>query len=317
MLKVGSRSRKCLVALLVVVPATFGLIAARPAVTAPYEKALSPGHPSIASEFGRTKWERLWSDNFAGPAGAGVNQAIWVYDTGRGVFGTGEIETMTSSASNVHLDGQGNLDITAISRGASWTSGRIETQSNGFSAPDGGEMMVTASIKQPDPAHGAGYSPAFWLLGPGPSPQSGEVDILEDVDGLSEASSTFHCGNLTKHNSDGTFGPCHEFHGLSSGLQRCTGCQISYHTYSVIIDRRDESDQQIRWYIDGRRFFAVSESQVGSSAWTEAVDHGFSIIFDLAVGGSFPDGICGCTGPGAATSSGATMSIRDVAVYVS
>lgn len=157
----------------------------------------------------------------------------------------------------------GDLDITAVGRGGSWTSGRIQTQSNGFTAPDGAEMMVIASIEQPDPAHGAGYWPAFWLLGPGRSPGSGEIDILEDVDGLSEASSTFHCGNLAQRNPDGTFGLCHESTGLSSGLQRCLDCQTAYHTYSVIIDRHDESDQQIRWYIDGRQFFRVSESQVG------------------------------------------------------
>jgi len=178
-------------------------------------------------------------------------------------------------------------------------------------------MRVTASIEQPDPAHGVGYWPAFWLLGPGPWPGSGEIDILEDVNGLSDADSTLHCGDLTQRNSDGTFGPCHEFNGQSSGLQPCTNCQTTYNIYKVIIDRRDESDQQIRWYIDGRQFFVVSESKVGSSAWTKAVDHGFSIIFDLAVGGAFPDGMCDCTSPEPATSSGATMSIRDLAVYVS
>jgi hypothetical protein len=29
-------------------------------------------------------------------------------------FGTGEIETMTNSTSNVYLDGNGDLDITAL-----------------------------------------------------------------------------------------------------------------------------------------------------------------------------------------------------------
>ena len=31
---------------------------------------------------------------------------------------------MTDSPSNVHLDGYGNLDITALGHGQSWTSGR-------------------------------------------------------------------------------------------------------------------------------------------------------------------------------------------------
>ena len=77
--------------------------------------------------------------------------------------------------------------------------------------------------------------------------------------GLSKDSGILHCGNLTQRNSDGTFGPCHEKSGLGSGLQTCTGCQQGFHTYTVIIDRRDANDQQIRWYLDGRQFFSVSE----------------------------------------------------------
>lgn len=103
--------------------------------------------------------------------------------------------------------------------------------------------------------------------------------------------------------------------GLSSGLLACQRCQVGYHNYSVIIDRTNPADEQIRWYLDGRQFHAVRESQAGKNAWVKAVDHGFSIIFDLAIGGSYPDGVCGCTSPGSRTSSGGTMSIRYVAVY--
>ena len=49
----------------------------------------------------------------------------------------------------------------------------------------------------------------------------------------------------------------------------------------------------------------MSESQVGARVWTQAVDHGFSIIFDLAMGGNYPNGVCGCTTPTAHTTSGA------------
>jgi len=56
---------------------------------------------------------------------------------------------MTNSTSNVHLDGNGNLDITAQGGGSSWTSGRVQTTSANVGAPAGGELEVTASIKQP------------------------------------------------------------------------------------------------------------------------------------------------------------------------
>ena len=195
--------------------------------------AAGPGGP------GGPGWTRVWTDTFNGAAGSGVSPSVWKYNTGTGVFGTGEIETMTNSTSNVHLDGHGNLDITALGHGQSWTSGRIQTISSEFGAPAGGEMAVTATIRQPNPSVGLGYWPAFWMLGPGDWPGTGEIDILEDVNALNEVAGTLHCGNLTQSNPDGTLGPCHEFTGISSGLLGCPGCQTGFHTYTAIVDRTD------------------------------------------------------------------------------
>src|SRR6266700_6302315 len=100
-----------------------------------------PGPPS--------GWTTQFSDDFNGSSGSGADSQ-WQYDTGPGSnFGTGEIETMTNSTSNVHLDGNGNLDITALGSGSSWTSGRVQTTSANVGAPAGGELEVTASIQQP------------------------------------------------------------------------------------------------------------------------------------------------------------------------
>jgi beta-glucanase (GH16 family) len=279
----------------------------------PSPAAASTAAPRVGAAGG--DWHTVWRDDFNGPAGRGVNTAFWKYDLGQGVWGTGEIETMTNSTANVHLDGQGNLDITALGQGQNWTSGRIQTKSAGFGAPAGGEMAVTASLRQPNPAGGLGYWPAFWMLGPGNWPRTGEVDILEDVNALSQHSSTIHCGNLTHRNPDGTLGPCHEFTGLSSGLLPCPGCQTGYRNYTVVIDRRQENNEQIRWYLDGQETFRIDEDQVPAGTWTEAFHHGMSIIFDLAIGGSYPNAICQCTSPDNSTTSGGTMSIRYVAVY--
>jgi beta-glucanase (GH16 family) len=279
--------------------------AGRPAAT----KATVPGAMAAS-----TPWGTVWYENFSGRAGSGVSAKNWAYQTGQGIFGNNEVEDMTSSPGNVHLDGAGNLDITALHQGGTWTSGRIRTTQQ-FGAPAGGELRVIASIRQPGPASGLGYWPAFWLLGPGAWPQDGEIDILEDVNTLSEHSGTLHCGNLTTPAGDGTFGPCHEHTGLSSGLLPCGGCQTGYHTYSVIIDRRVPADEHIYWYLDGREFFSMSESQIGAQVWAQAVDHGFSIILDLAMGGAYPDGVCGCTTPTGTTTSGGAMSVRYVGVY--
>jgi len=256
-------------------------------------------------------WTNVASYTFRGQSGSGVDTAEWTYDVGHGIFGNGEIETMTDSPRNVHLTGTGDLAITALHQGVSWTSGRIHTKRI-FTAPAGGELAVSAAIEQPDA--GYGYWPAFWMLGQGQWPEHGEIDIMEDVNSLSKHSGTLHCGNLTSRNPDGTTGPCHEYTGLTSELRPCSGCQTGYHVYTVIMNRQDAADEQIVWEVDGERYFTLNESQVGAAAWSEAVDHGFSIIFDLAMGGSYPDATCKCFTPNASTLSGGTMDVEYVSV---
>jgi hypothetical protein len=257
-----------------------------------------PGPPS--------GWSTVFSDDFNGAAGSGIDSQ-WMYDTGPGSsFGTGEIETMTNSTSNVYLDGNGDLDITALGSGSSWTSGRVQTTSANVGAPAGGELEVTASIEQP--SGGLGYWPAFWMLGPGQWPENGEIDIMEDVNSLSEVSGTVHCGTDPG-------GPCNEPDGIGSGLVGCGGCQSGYHTYTMILNRTNTSDESITFYLDGNEYFSVSESQVGTSTWQAAFDHNLSIILDLAMGGGYPNGVCGCTSPTSSTTSGGTMSVAYVAAY--
>ena len=268
---------------------------AAPALAVP---AAVPGPPS--------GWSTVFSDDFSGAAGSGADSQ-WMYDTGPGsTFGTGEIETMTNSTSNVHLDGNGNLDITALKSGTAWTSGRIQTTSANVGAPAGGELEVTASIEQP--SGGLGYWPAFWMLGPGQWPENGEIDIMEDVNSLSEVSGTVHCGTDPG-------GPCNETNGIGSGLRACSGCQTGYHTYTMIINRTNTSAESITFYLDGTSYFTATEAQIGTSTWQAAFDHNMSIILDLAMGGGYPNGVCGCTSPTSATTSGGTMSVAYVAAY--
>src|SRR5581483_1861270 len=272
--------------------------------------------PSAATPKARAaSWTQIWSDEFNGSSGTGVSTSNWLYDTGTsypggaGNWGTGEVETMTNSTSNVYQDGSGHLVIKAINSGGSWTSGRIETQRTDFAAPAGGELAIEASIQQPNVSGSAalGYWPAFWMLGAAFRgnynnwPGIGEVDIMEDVNGLSSEYGTLHCGT-----SPG--GPCKETVGLGSGQHSCPACQTSYHTYRVEIDR-SVSPEQIRWYLDGSNFFTVNASQVDPTTWANAVDHGFFIIFDLAMGGAFPNPVCGCTTPSSSTASGFSLNV--------
>src|ERR1700753_3862915 len=253
-------------------------------------------------------WTTQFSDDFTGSSGSGAD-GNWIYDTGPGSnFGTGEIETMTNSTSNVHLDGNGDLDITANGSGSNWTSGRIQTSSANVGAPAGGELEVTASIEQTNPSSGVGYWPAFWMLGPGQWPENGEIDIMEDVNALSELSGTVHCGTYPG-------GVCNEGNGIGSGLRACSGCQTGYHTYTMIENRTNTSNESITFSLDGSQYFQVTEGQVGTATWQAAFDHNLSIIFDLAMGGGFPNGVCNCTTPTRSTTSGGTMSVQYVAAY--
>jgi beta-glucanase (GH16 family) len=258
-----------------------------------------------------------WSDDFTGAAGTGVNTGTWKYDTGPGsTFGTGEIETMTSSTSNVFQDGSGHLVLRALHSGTAprsgWTSGRIETQAATFGAAAGGVVRMESRLQQPNvtTANGAGYWPAFWMLGStlrtGTTwPTSGEVDILEDINGRSSLFGTLHCGVNPG-------GPCNESTGLGSGERACSGCQTGYHNYAVEIDR-SKSPEEIRWYLDGANYFTLPATRVDASTWAKAVDHPFFIIYDLAMGGGFPDAFGG--GPNASTVSGGQLNVDWVAVY--
>src|SRR5207302_11075232 len=191
--------------------------AARAAVTAQTAAPATATAPGALAAPGAVPgppsgWSTVFSDDFNGAAGSGADSQ-WMYDTGPGSnFGTGEIETMTNSTSNVHLDGNGNLDITALGSGSSWTSGRVQTTSANVGAPAGGQLEVTASIQQP--GGGLGYWPAFWMLGPGQWPENGEIDIMEDVNALSEVAGTIHCGTYPG-------GVCNEGHGIGSGRRPC------------------------------------------------------------------------------------------------
>jgi len=192
--------------------------ATAPTLTAAPALAAVPGPPA--------GFTTVWSEDFGGSAGTGLDTGTWLYDTGTSYpggaanWGTGEVETVTSSTANVATDGAGHLAITPVrSASGGWTSGRVETQRTDFAAPAGGVLRVQASIQQPNVsgAEAAGYWPAFWMLGAAARPVGatnwpgiGEIDIMEDINGRSSEFATLHCGV-------GQGGPCNETTGLGSG----------------------------------------------------------------------------------------------------
>ncbi|BAL92475.1 putative glycosyl hydrolase [Actinoplanes missouriensis 431] len=265
----------------------------------------------------------VFSDDFTGAAGTGLNRGNWLYSAGTGYpggaanWGTGEVETMTDSTANVYQDGSGNLAIKPLRDSAGrWTSGRVETQRTDFAAPVGGRVRIEARIQQPNVtgAAAAGYWPAFWALGDAARPVGatnwpgiGEWDIMENINGRSSVFAALHCGTNPG-------GPCNETTGLTSGERACSGCLSSFHTYAVEYDR-STSPEQMRWYLDGVNYFTLNSTAVDATTWNNATHHGMFVILNVAIGGGFPAAFGG--GPTAQTQPGVPMLVDYVAVWQS
>jgi beta-glucanase (GH16 family) len=309
----SSPSRKRLRALFAAAAAMVAVVSS--AVFTMQAEAAVPGAPA-----GMTT---VFSDDFTGAAGTGLNRSNWLYDIGTGYpggaanWGTGEIEYMTDSTQNVYQDGAGNLVIKPIRDAAgNWTSGRVETQRTDFAAPAGGKVRIEARLQQPNVsgAAAAGYWPAFWTLGDAARPVGatnwpsiGEWDIMENINGRPSVFAALHCGTNPG-------GPCNETTGLTSGERACSGCNTGMHTYAVEYDR-STSPEQMRWYLDGNNYFTLNSSQIDATTWNNATHHGMFVILNVAIGGGFPAAFGG--GPTAATQSGVPMIIDYVAVYQS
>jgi beta-glucanase (GH16 family) len=313
---VSARIRRSVLAL--VVAAT--TVAALPAT--------APAHTETSAKAFRL----VFKDDFNGRAGKPLGRH-WIYDLGHGYgcdgcptnWGTGEVELTTDSTQNVRTDAAGHLVITALKGpDGTWTSGRVETRKT-FTAGRRGVLRVEARLQQPDVSGdaAAGYWPAFWMLGKPFRgnylnwPGVGEIDIMEDVNGSSDVFSTLHCGTNPG-------GPCNESSGIGSGPVHVDGLQTGFHTYAMELDRSVQPNQ-IRWYLDGAQYFEVSADQVDAATWANATDHPWFVIFDLAMGGGFPDAGCqfafapptGCPfpTPAATTVSGGALEVDYLAVY--
>lgn len=271
------------------------------AATMTYAGATNAG-PGPSVPVGYTQ---VFLDNFDGPQGSPPSARNWRYDVGTD-WGNHQVEHDTNSTGNIYLDGHGDLVIQANESNGTWTSGRIETARDDFTAPPGGKLEMTAAVEQPDVPDATGYWPAFWALGAGLRtggqwPAIGELDMFEDVNGLNKASQTLHDAvSYIQH----PLTPC-----------PATSCDGGFNTYSVIIDRTSPGAESLRFLLDGQVEQTITEAQVGDSTWRAAIDHGFFMLLDLAVGGTYPNGKCGCASPTAATTPGGEMKVAYVAAY--
>jgi beta-glucanase (GH16 family) len=206
--------------------------------------------------------------------------ADWAYDTGAGLWGTGEIENYCAAFSsvapcnaaqpNTYLDGHGNLVIQAIENHGAWTSGRLLTK--GRHAFQYGR--IEARMKLPA---GAGFWPAFWMLGSNIDtvqwPQCGEIDIMEWVQSYTRVatSSTVH--------GPGYSGP----EGITSKFtfSHHETVDDSFHTYGVIWTK-----DKLQFYRDSPEhpYLTVTPAQLPPGAkWV--YNQPFFLLLNFAIGG--------------------------------
>jgi len=216
-------------------------------------------------------WQLTWSDEFDGAAGTAPDNTKWTFDIGRGDNGWGnsELQYYTNRASNVQLDGSGNLVITARSEsfgGAGFTSARLKTKGL-FSQTYG---RFEARIKTP---HGPGIWPAFWMLGDNIDavswPACGEIDIMEQR------------GQEPYTNNGSIHGPGYSGgNALTKSYTLTNGrFDTDYHVYAV-----EWFEDRIDFFVDDYLYQRIaSESVPGNWVYNQP----FFLLLNVAVGGNY------------------------------
>ena len=148
-------------------------------------------------------------------------------------------------------------------RSFDFISGRIDTRGKfGFT-------YGTAAARMKLPA-GAGLWPAFWALGDGRWPDTGEIDIMENVGDRTWTSVALHGPN---------------YFGDTPLVKRAPVDITEWHVYSV-----DWTAETLDFKIDGRSIYRVTKEMVEKHGkW--AFDNPKHLIVNFALGGDYPFGV--------------------------
>jgi beta-glucanase (GH16 family) len=252
-----------------------------------------------------TGWVRVWSDEFAGAAGARIDTTKWRYDTADGCatgncgWGNNEKEYYTALPENIALNGQGQLMIVARAAPAGltcyygpcrYTSAKVTTRGKVEVAPGRVEGRIRLSA-------GQGLWPAFWMLGNGfPAtgwPACGELDIMENRGSAPATTSSAVHGPGYSGNT-----PFAHAHALSQGT-----VADAFHIFAVEWD-----SLQVRFFVDDSVHYVVTRGQIQQYG-ASVLDRPYFLILNLAVGGHF-DG-----DPASDAIFPATMLVDYVRVY--
>jgi beta-glucanase (GH16 family) len=165
-------------------------------------------------------------------------------------------------------------------------SGRIDTRSKvTFTYGVAAARMKLAA--------GAGLWPAFWALGDGRWPETGEIDIMENAGDPRWTSVALH--------GPGYFGNT----PLVKRTPMAGGDATSWHVYSV-----DWSRDALVFSVDDREVYRAARAVVERfGAW--AYDNPKFLILNLALGGNFPKSINKAAGPYPGLPDSTVQAIRD------
>lgn len=243
-------------------------------------------------------WSLVWSDEFDGPNGSGVDPTKWVLETGGSGWGNNELEYYTPRLVNAHLE-NGALVIRALretytgpdSMTRNYTSARLKTQGK-FSLTYG---RIEARLKIP---YGQGMWPAFWMLGANIGqvgwPTCGEMDIMENIGREpSKVHGTIHGPGYSGGNGL----------GAPYSLPNARPFADDFHTFAI-----EWEPNVIRFYVDGLLYTTRTPADLPAhSNWVFSKP--FFILLNVAVGGSWPGN------PDATTVFPQTMAVDYVRVY--
>ncbi|KAJ7861648.1 hypothetical protein B0H14DRAFT_3445128 [Mycena olivaceomarginata] len=200
----------------------------------------------------------VWSDDFNGAQGLGIDHSKWAQAGSDWQATTASSRFIPPVAGQrPPVPGDGQLYIIPTKSRNTWYSGRIESMaSQSCAAGLGGGWVFPAELWVPRltgvSAKSAGLWPAFWTLGQSFRsgagwPKCGEWDIFER---------------------------------RLRGLVNYAGGQ--YHTWAFKIDRHnpDGKQQKLTWYLDETEYYSVTGAQIGGfTQWTELAYNRVRVIF--------------------------------------
>jgi beta-glucanase (GH16 family) len=224
----------------------------------------------LAAPRAQTHARTLFADEFSGSA---LDRTKW------NVIVTGNGWRTVNNEQQAYIDSTDVLDVrggvltihprlragftTPDGKTFDFVSGRIDTR-------DRFEFTYGTAAARMKLAPGAGLWPAFWALGNGRWPDTGEIDVMENVGDPGWTSVALH-------------GP--GYFGNTPLVKRATVDVSGWHVYSV-----DWTAELLIFRIDGKEIYRVTKADVEKyGRWS--FDNPKHLIVNLALGGGYPHGV--------------------------